>query len=138
MKSFLLLVLLFLALAMGQESGLAQSSADLVGTWKLVSATDTTDKGQVIKDAYGMLSLKSFAGGNTAFCPYVRERSRHGSPPAQFLASRAARFAATQGSAQSYFHHRRPHLFGNTPRMVVRQGSPSKQGSMEIKSFLGA
>jgi hypothetical protein len=54
MKSFLLLVLLFLALAMGQEGGLAQSSADLVGTWKLVSATDTTDKGQVIKDAYGI------------------------------------------------------------------------------------
>jgi hypothetical protein len=36
-----------------QENGLAQSKADLVGTWKLISATDITDKGQVIKDAYG-------------------------------------------------------------------------------------
>ena len=54
MKPFLLLVLLFLALAMGQESGLAQSKPDLVGTWKLVSATDTTDKGEVIHNVYGL------------------------------------------------------------------------------------
>ena len=26
----------------------------LVGTWRLVSVTDTTDKGEVIKDAYGL------------------------------------------------------------------------------------
>src|SRR6202049_5275456 len=54
MKPFLLLVLLFLALAMGQESGLAQSKPDLVGTWKLISATDTTDKGEVIHNVYGL------------------------------------------------------------------------------------
>jgi hypothetical protein len=54
MKSFLLLlVLLILVPAMGQENGLAQSKTDLVGTWKLVSASYTTDKGQVVKDAYG-------------------------------------------------------------------------------------
>jgi hypothetical protein len=53
MKLFLPLLLL-LVLAIGQESGSAQSKADLVGTWKLISATDTTDKGQVIKDAYGI------------------------------------------------------------------------------------
>jgi lipocalin-like protein len=34
------------------SSGIAQSKDALVGTWKLVSATDTTDKGEV-KDAYG-------------------------------------------------------------------------------------
>lgn len=31
----------------------AQSKDALVGTWKLVSATNTTDKGEVIEDAYG-------------------------------------------------------------------------------------
>lgn len=34
------------------SSGIAQSKAALVGTWKLVSATNTTDKGEV-KDAFG-------------------------------------------------------------------------------------
>jgi hypothetical protein len=34
--------------------GSAQSKDALVGTWKLISATDTTDKGQVIKNAYGL------------------------------------------------------------------------------------
>jgi hypothetical protein len=54
MKPFLfLLVLLLFVPAIRQENGLAQSKADLVGTWKLISVTDTTDKGQVIKDAYG-------------------------------------------------------------------------------------
>jgi lipocalin-like protein len=55
MKPFLLLlVLLLLVPAIGQENGLAQSKADLVGTWKLISVTDTTDKGQVIEDASGL------------------------------------------------------------------------------------
>jgi hypothetical protein len=55
MKPFLfLLVLLLFVPAIRQENGLAQSKADLVGTWKLISVTDTTDKGQVIKDAYGL------------------------------------------------------------------------------------
>jgi lipocalin-like protein len=34
-------------------SGTAQSKAALVGTWKLVSATNTTEKGEVIEHAYG-------------------------------------------------------------------------------------
>lgn len=34
------------------SSGMAQSKASLVGTWKLVSATETTDKGEV-KDPFG-------------------------------------------------------------------------------------
>jgi hypothetical protein len=34
------------------SNGIAQSKEVLVGTWKLVSATDTTDKGEV-RDAYG-------------------------------------------------------------------------------------
>jgi hypothetical protein len=54
MKPFLLLVLLFLALAIGQENALAQSKADLVGTWKLISASYTTDKGKVIHNVYGL------------------------------------------------------------------------------------
>lgn len=32
----------------------AQSKNALVGTWKLISATDTTDEGQVIRNAYGL------------------------------------------------------------------------------------
>jgi lipocalin-like protein len=55
MKPFLLLpVLLLLVPAIGQENAVAQSKTDLVGTWKLVSATDTTDKGQVIHNVYGL------------------------------------------------------------------------------------
>ena len=53
MKPFLLLpVLLLLVPAIGTENGLAQSKADLVGTWKLISATETTKKGEV-RAAYG-------------------------------------------------------------------------------------
>jgi Lipocalin-like domain len=44
--AFALVVMVF------QSNGIAQSKDALVGTWKLVSATDTTDKGEV-KDAYG-------------------------------------------------------------------------------------
>jgi len=33
--------------------GGAQSKDALVGTWKLISATNTTEKGEVIEDAYG-------------------------------------------------------------------------------------
>lgn len=50
--SLLLLVLSLLVPAIGQENGFAQSKADLVGTWKLVSATETTKKGEV-RAAYG-------------------------------------------------------------------------------------
>src|SRR5712692_6100263 len=32
--------------------GTAQSKDALVGTWKLISATNTTEKGEVIEDAY--------------------------------------------------------------------------------------
>ncbi len=50
MKKWILAVaFLFAALP---SIGLAQSKETLVGTWKLVSATDTTDKGEV-KDAFG-------------------------------------------------------------------------------------
>ena len=35
-------------------NGSAQSRNAIIGTWKLISATDTTDKGQVIKNAYGL------------------------------------------------------------------------------------
>ena len=35
-------------------NGSAQSRNALVGTWKLISATDTTDKGQIIENAYGL------------------------------------------------------------------------------------
>lgn len=53
MKPFLVLpVLLFFVPAIGQENGLAQSKVDLVGTWKLVSATETTKKGEV-RAAFG-------------------------------------------------------------------------------------
>lgn len=50
----LLLMLLFVVPAIGQENGLGQSKYPLVGTWKLISATDTTDKGQVVDNAYGL------------------------------------------------------------------------------------
>jgi len=33
--------------------GIAQSEDALVGTWKLISATNTTEKGEVIENAYG-------------------------------------------------------------------------------------
>jgi hypothetical protein len=53
MRSFFLpLVLLLLVPAIAQENVLAQSKADLVGTWKLISATETTKKGEV-RAAYG-------------------------------------------------------------------------------------
>jgi len=53
MKPFLLLpVLLLLVPAIGQENAVAQSKTDLVGTWKLVSATETTKKGEV-RTAFG-------------------------------------------------------------------------------------
>jgi hypothetical protein len=53
MRSFFLPLLLLLVVpAIGQESASAQSKADLVGTWKLVSATETTKKGEV-RAAYG-------------------------------------------------------------------------------------
>jgi len=42
-------VLAMLAVPLGAK---AQSNAAIVGTWKLVSATDTTDKGEV-RDAFG-------------------------------------------------------------------------------------
>ena len=41
-----------LALLAFSSSSLAQSKEALIGTWKLVSATDTTDKGET-KDAFG-------------------------------------------------------------------------------------
>jgi hypothetical protein len=54
-KSFFLpLLLLLLVPAIGQESASAQSKAGLVGTWKLISATDVTDKGKIIKNPYGL------------------------------------------------------------------------------------
>ncbi len=46
-----ILALAFFVMAF-RSSGIAQSKESLVGTWKLVSATDTTDKGEV-RDAYG-------------------------------------------------------------------------------------
>jgi hypothetical protein len=53
MRPFLLpLMLLLIGPAIGQEKGLAQPKADLVGTWKLVSMTETTKKGEV-RAAYG-------------------------------------------------------------------------------------
>ena len=53
MKPFLFLpVLLLLIPALGTEYALAQSKADLVGTWKLVSITEITDKGEV--NRYGL------------------------------------------------------------------------------------
>ena len=55
MKPFFFLLVLFLAIpAIGQESVSAQSKAALVGTWKLISATDTSDKGQVVTNPYGL------------------------------------------------------------------------------------
>ena len=51
--SLLILVLSLLIPSIGQENVFAQSKPDLVGTWKLVSASYTTDKGQVVKNAYG-------------------------------------------------------------------------------------
>jgi hypothetical protein len=48
-----LLVLLLLVPALGQENGLAQSKADLVGTWKLVSVLYVMDNGQTNKEPYG-------------------------------------------------------------------------------------
>jgi hypothetical protein len=51
MRNWILPVVL---IAMAYPSnGNAQSKGDLVGTWKLVSAKDTTDKGEV-RDAYGL------------------------------------------------------------------------------------
>ena len=53
MKSFFLPLLLLLVVpALGQENGLAQSKTALVGTWKLLSMTETTKKGEV-RAAYG-------------------------------------------------------------------------------------
>jgi len=49
--TYAVLGLVLVALAF-PSNGIAQSKEGLVGTWKLVSATDTTDKGEV-KDAYG-------------------------------------------------------------------------------------
>lgn len=49
-----LLMLLFVVPAIGQENGLGQSKYALIGTWKLISATDTTDKGEVVDNAYGL------------------------------------------------------------------------------------
>jgi len=47
MKPFLFLpVLLLLIPALGTEYALAQSKADLVGSWKLLSITEITDKGR--------------------------------------------------------------------------------------------
>lgn len=55
MRSFFLPLLLLLVVpAIGQESASAHSKTDLVGTWKLISATDITDKGQVIMNPYGL------------------------------------------------------------------------------------
>jgi Lipocalin-like domain len=54
-KSFFLPLLLLLVVpAIGQESGPAQKKNALVGTWKLISATDITNEGQVIKNPYGL------------------------------------------------------------------------------------
>ena len=55
MKPFLFLpVLLFLIPALGTEYALAPPKSDLVGTWKLISAIDTTDKGQIVRNVYGL------------------------------------------------------------------------------------
>ena len=53
MKAFLFLVLLFLVLAIGQETVLAQSKSDLVGTWKLLSVSYVMNNGQTNKEPYG-------------------------------------------------------------------------------------
>ena len=54
MKPFLLpLMLLLVVPAIGQENGLAQSKTALVGTWKLVSATETTKNGKVRNEPFG-------------------------------------------------------------------------------------
>jgi hypothetical protein len=54
MKAFLFLpVLSFLVLATGQETILAQSKSDLVGTWKLLSVTYVMNNGQTNKEPYG-------------------------------------------------------------------------------------
>jgi hypothetical protein len=42
-----------MALAFLPSSATAQSKDTLVGTWKLVDATDTTEKGEVIEHSYG-------------------------------------------------------------------------------------
>ena len=52
-----LLMLLFVVPAIGQENGLGQSKYALIGTWKLISATDTTDKGQVRAESYRLSYL---------------------------------------------------------------------------------
>jgi hypothetical protein len=53
MKAFLFLVFLFLVLPIGQETILAQSKSDLVGTWKLLSVTYVMNNGQTNKEPYG-------------------------------------------------------------------------------------
>ncbi|PYU27414.1 MAG: hypothetical protein DMG32_07125 [Acidobacteria bacterium] len=64
MKPFLLiLVLSLLVPAIGQENVLAQSKTDLVGTWKLVSATETTKKGEV----------RGFGHNPTGFITYTAD-----------------------------------------------------------------
>jgi hypothetical protein len=50
MKNWILSMLLILVTS--SSHGIAQSKDALVGTWKLISATNTTEKG-VIEDAYG-------------------------------------------------------------------------------------
>ena len=52
-EKWILTVVLVLT-ALFPFSGLSQAKIDLVGTWKLISATDTTDRGQVIKNPYGL------------------------------------------------------------------------------------
>jgi hypothetical protein len=51
MRSWILPMLLFLLTF--PSHGIAQSKDALVGTWKLISATNTTEKGEVIGDAFG-------------------------------------------------------------------------------------
>jgi hypothetical protein len=46
------MIVIALAAVLFAPHGIAQSQDQLVGTWKLLSGTDTSDKGEV-KDAYG-------------------------------------------------------------------------------------
>ena len=54
MKPFLAVVALLVVVpAIGQQSGAAQTTNTLVGTWRLISATGKTERGQIIEEPYG-------------------------------------------------------------------------------------
>ena len=106
-----LLVLLLLVPALGQENGLAQSKADLVGTWKLVSVSYVMPNGQTNKEPYGPhpTGLITYTAGDRMMARKPLSVNDYITAPAEERAQAFATFVAYAGrytfTGDKVIHH---------------------------------